>query len=473
MDPSNTEASGEDAGNVNNDSSSTISLIQFDSRTSLIDISSAPTNGGIRSEPEMVQLPASAPTPAMNAAPSNVSTNASTSNIPLPLTPTKVPGSVPRYDLFDPPVEGHPEFRDERPEFMLPVERPTNLTLKGRVLQKLRGRDGTEFNDQYGEYVGDEWFEEGHDGEWYIPFRKEDFPSEFEQVSVHGTRSTDISPVLSPFHYLEEPHANISRGKMDNSIGLAHGKSLTRKKSTHMRGKSVRRRGPAPPTKLMTNWTKTKFYLLFINIFMFLFGVAGIVLYIMTFLSMYTHADIITMAYLPQVILFTVCTTLAFINSLVGFIGIYFSNRRFLSLWALLMWVIFGTCAAIGYVSYRYARWTLIEKLYNRWSHDFTNADRLLVQNEFNCCGFNNPFVLPALSAQCYALTDLPGCRNQFYNFSSFFLQTSWTASFICLVPIGLWLWSSLVFSNRINNHFNYIKAPKIKLWQGPPESKR
>ena len=67
--------------------------------------------------------------------------------------------------------------------------------------------------------------------------------------------------------------------------------------------------------------------------------------------------------------------------ALLGYCGILKQSRKVLSIYAVLLWPLFGLLTSIGYICYRRRNVSLYQKLKFSWINEYTRDDRLVIQN--------------------------------------------------------------------------------------------
>ncbi|ORX97923.1 hypothetical protein K493DRAFT_215191, partial [Basidiobolus meristosporus CBS 931.73] len=137
------------------------------------------------------------------------------------------------------------------------------------------------------------------------------------------------------------------------------------------------------------------------------------------------------------------------------------NNRRILTIWALILWVIFILIAVVGYLAYKRQLWNLRAKLGHQW-RSFGYQERLIIQNNLHCCGFKGPFDHAALSNKCYLRSLLPGCMGKYYRFSDRTLKLLYISAFSLLIPQLYVIFVSILCANHVNNRFNKSPPPSL-----------
>ncbi|KAF9348480.1 hypothetical protein BGX34_002460 [Mortierella sp. NVP85] len=105
----------------------------------------------------------------------------------------------------------------------------------------------------------------------------------------------------------------------------------------------------------------------------------------------------------------------------------------------------------IGYIAFRRAKNHLRAHLKDEWIHSYTREQRLLVQRNLKCCGYQAPSYYGEYDLRCFPMTNLPGCQHKYNLYEDKLLTTCWNASFI-LVPFQLFVMiAALLCSNHVD----------------------
>ncbi|KAG8714439.1 hypothetical protein FRC09_017638 [Ceratobasidium sp. 395] len=113
-----------------------------------------------------------------------------------------------------------------------------------------------------------------------------------------------------------------------------------------------------------------------------------------------------------------------------------------------------------GYSSYRRAAFALPNKLDQAWSQKWGDEDRMILQYSFHCCGYWSPEHEASLSPLCYPRTLLPGCKARVLHFERMSLRRYYTWVF-SLVPLHvLNIVTAVLCSNHVNRLFGKGLTP-------------
>ncbi|ORZ03192.1 hypothetical protein BCR43DRAFT_466609 [Syncephalastrum racemosum] len=214
--------------------------------------------------------------------------------------------------------------------------------------------------------------------------------------------------------------------------------------------------------KRRQRWTSQKWCLLATNTVLFCYGLAILVLSVLTFLKFYLRADVVIVGEKTLLLLVTVAGSLCLFTSVVGYFGTMLNHRPALTLYNLLLWACFGVIAAIGYSSYRKNKWNIEGKLSYQWHYGLTPGGRARIQTNLHCCGYKDFTDFHQNSNKCFPRTLLPGCRFKYQQFTKQALTACYIAAF-ALVPLHLMvLISALLCSNHVNRKFGKSLPPKL-----------
>ncbi|KDR67334.1 hypothetical protein GALMADRAFT_147136 [Galerina marginata CBS 339.88] len=216
-----------------------------------------------------------------------------------------------------------------------------------------------------------------------------------------------------------------------------------------------------PQGKGRLRWNKFKWILFFTNTLMMFYSLAALVVCLLTWFDVWTHADVIRVGNRPELILSTIAACIGIFTSLIGYAGILLNNRGFLAWYTFLTWVTFAFLVTPGYVTYRRRTFNLEGKINAQWSRTLGSEGRLRVQNQLQCCGYFSPFVEATISQTCYARTILDGCKGPYLKFERFILERWYSAAFI-LVPLQIAaMLAGLLCSNHVTYRFGKGMMPE------------
>ena len=157
----------------------------------------------------------------------------------------------------------------------------------------------------------------------------------------------------------------------------------------------------------------------------------------------------------------TLAAVVGLFTSMIGWAGILLNNRSFLAIYTLLTWVTFGLLVIPGYITYKKHTFNLQGKINAQWSQSLSTADRLIIQNELQCCGYYDPYEEATVSATCYSRTVLPGCKGPYLDFERVALKKFYIVVF-SLVPLQIAIMvAGLLCSNHVTYRFGKGMMPK------------
>ncbi|KAK9721876.1 hypothetical protein K7432_003105 [Basidiobolus ranarum] len=220
---------------------------------------------------------------------------------------------------------------------------------------------------------------------------------------------------------------------------------------------------PKKPKK----WTPSKWILLFSNTVLMAMGIVGLVLSLSTWYKLYLRAEVVLIVSHSTVILLTTVSSCAVAIAIMGYFGVFFNNRKILTIYTVLLWPMMGGIASIGYVTYKFSLWHLQSKLDHRWS-DYSQEEIRHLQANLHCCGFENTNDRAEITNKCNpgGLTKLSGCRYKLTNFVANTLKITYITAFSFLIPHLFVLFSALLCSNHITEKFGTEPAPKLNYHQ-------
>ncbi|KAF8978725.1 hypothetical protein BGZ46_006207 [Entomortierella lignicola] len=198
-------------------------------------------------------------------------------------------------------------------------------------------------------------------------------------------------------------------------------------------------------------WTKSKWLLLFSAILLLGYSSAAFAIAFGYFDGRYDHA-VVVMEFHGNLVYITLFgSALGIFCALLGLVGIFRESRLLLSFYSLLLWPVFGLYVSVGYIAFRRAKNHLRAHLRDEWVHGYTRKQRLIVQRNLKCCGYQDPTWFGEYDLRCFPMINLPGCQHKYNLYEEKLLSTCWTASF-ALVPFQLFVMIvALLCSNHVN----------------------
>ncbi|KAF9558886.1 hypothetical protein CPC08DRAFT_536637 [Agrocybe pediades] len=247
------------------------------------------------------------------------------------------------------------------------------------------------------------------------------------------------------------------KGKMDDDDGLR----MPKRGGGTDAFRSGEARMENGPGRTKLRWTKFKWIIFVTNTLMFLYSIAALIVCLLVWFDVWTHADVLRVGNRPELILSTIAASVGIITSVIGFAGILMNNRTFLAIYTFLTWITFAFLVVPGYVTYRRRTFNLEGKINAQWSRELGPIGRLRVQSQLQCCGYFSPFVEATISQTCYARSILPGCKKPYLDFERFVLKKWYTASFV-LVPFQIAaMVAGLLCSNHVTHRFGKGMMPE------------
>ncbi|ORX79950.1 hypothetical protein K493DRAFT_243177 [Basidiobolus meristosporus CBS 931.73] len=216
------------------------------------------------------------------------------------------------------------------------------------------------------------------------------------------------------------------------------------------------------PNPSFRGWTRPKWILILGYTVIFVFAVTALVASMMTWFRAYLRAEVFVTGNKTILVITTVTSIMTVVNCLMAFCGILMNNRKLLTVCAFILWPLFAMTASVGYLGYKRLLWNLRAKLGSQW-RSFSYNERLTIQNNLHCCGFQGPLDHPAVSNKCYMRSLLPGCLGKYYRFNSQSLNIAYVVSFSLLLPHLLLIFAAVLFSNHIDDKWNRDPPPACK----------
>ncbi|KAI9228588.1 MAG: hypothetical protein DHS80DRAFT_30605 [Piptocephalis tieghemiana] len=177
--------------------------------------------------------------------------------------------------------------------------------------------------------------------------------------------------------------------------------------------------------------------------------------------TMATWENAVTMVTTDRnlLIIITTASLATLLCACFGFYATLSERRALLAWWCVLLWVCLGLITSVGYYAYKRQLWNLRAKLGHQWK-EFGDNERLTIQDNLNCCGFQGPLDHAAESAKCYTRSLLPGCLGKLYRFTHKSLTASFTAAFT-IIPLHVaGIFISLLCANHVNPNFGRRPRP-------------
>ncbi|KAI8601595.1 hypothetical protein EDD21DRAFT_374060 [Dissophora ornata] len=155
------------------------------------------------------------------------------------------------------------------------------------------------------------------------------------------------------------------------------------------------------------------------------------------------HGNLIYIAFFGSIV--------GILTALVGLVGVFRENRIWLSWYSLMLWPVFALYVSVGYIAFRRAKNHLRAHLKDEWMHSYSREQRLLVQRNLKCCGYQDPTWYGEYDLRCFPMINLPGCQHKYNLYEDRLLSICWTVSF-SLVPFQLFVMvAALLCSNHVD----------------------
>ncbi|KAG0048961.1 hypothetical protein BGZ83_006171 [Gryganskiella cystojenkinii] len=220
----------------------------------------------------------------------------------------------------------------------------------------------------------------------------------------------------------------------------------------------------------LTSWTKSKFLLLLANTLLLAYSVGCTMVMVMSWKGVkwtkpYLDSGIMIIANHNLLYLMMVTAPFGIFIALVGYIGIFAQSRKVLTIYAILLWPLFGLITSIGYICYRRLHIQLYQKLKFSWINEYTRDDRLVIQNALSCCGYRSLGDYPSYDLHCFPRAPLPSCENLFLQYQQELLSNTSSAAFILLPVQLLVMVVALLCSNHIDRLYRTAHPITPKLY--------
>ncbi|KAI9232377.1 MAG: Tetraspanin family-domain-containing protein [Podila humilis] len=198
-------------------------------------------------------------------------------------------------------------------------------------------------------------------------------------------------------------------------------------------------------------WTRSKWMLLFSSLLMLGYSVAVLVVAVGYQSGRFENAEV-AVEFHSKIIHLAMAASIAGIaTAAVGLYGIVRENRVWLSWYTFLLWPVFALYVAVGYEAFKGTQSNRRARLRNAWTNTYTREQRLLVQKNLKCCGFQDPSYFGAYDLRCFPMTNLPGCQHKYNQYEYNLLTSCWTYSF-SIAPVQLFVMVvALLCSNHVD----------------------
>ncbi|KAF8929170.1 hypothetical protein BGZ47_001235 [Haplosporangium gracile] len=199
-------------------------------------------------------------------------------------------------------------------------------------------------------------------------------------------------------------------------------------------------------------WTGSKWLLLFSALL--LLGYSAVILYTtLTYILQKAPKSSVVMEFHSNLVYLSLAgSVFGIASALVGLVGIFRENRIWLSYYTIVLWPGFALYVAVGYIAFRRAKQHLRAHIKDEWINEYTREQRLLVQHNLFCCGFQDSTNFAEYDMRCFPMTTLPDCEHKYSLFEKDLLTSLWTWSFT-VAPLHLFVMVvALLCSNHVNN---------------------
>ncbi|KAF9126587.1 hypothetical protein BGW39_006508, partial [Mortierella sp. 14UC] len=174
-------------------------------------------------------------------------------------------------------------------------------------------------------------------------------------------------------------------------------------------------------------WTRSKWILLFSTLLLLGYSGAIFGLSLSYIIGKAADSPVVMEFHSNLVYLSFAGSVFGIASALVGLVGIFKENRIWLSYYTIVLWPVFALYVAVGYIAFRRAKQHLRAHIKEEWISTYSRDQRLIVQHNLSCCGFQDPTYYAAYDMRCFPMTTLPGCQHKYSLFEKDFLTTLWT----------------------------------------------
>ncbi|KAK0544552.1 hypothetical protein OC846_005301 [Tilletia horrida] len=311
-------------------------------------------------------------------------------------------------------------------------------------------------------------------------------PSSSAQQNAGGGWASGRMGYLLGFHDGDDDRTQLGHGRPseyghgDETMGLRQQNQP--QSAQHSRMDSAGR--PRPKRRRRARWNPFKWAMVIANLVLTVYAMAALFATLLTWANIFENAatvrvgnrtELICEYLAPSIfvldlteatldfddIVGTVAAGLCFAAAVIGWCGILLNNRAFLSIYTIVLWIAFIFIMAPGYITFKRRTFNLEGKINQQWSRRLSVSDRLVIQDELNCCGYYSPFVLASASGRCYARSMLPGCKGRYLRFQRTALEYFYICAFGIVGPHLLIITVALLCSNHVTYRFGKGLTPE------------
>ncbi|KAG0201765.1 hypothetical protein BGX28_005510 [Mortierella sp. GBA30] len=198
-------------------------------------------------------------------------------------------------------------------------------------------------------------------------------------------------------------------------------------------------------------WTKSKWILLLSAILLLLYSVAVFVVSLGYMLGKFELAPVVIEFHGNLLKLALSGSVFGIACALIGLVGVFREDRTWLSWYTTLLWPGFAIYISVGYIAFRRVKSHLRAHLKDEWLHSYTREQRLIVQRNLKCCGYQDPTYYGEYDLRCFPMINLPGCQHKYNKYEYELLTTCWTIAF-SIMPFQLFVMiTALLCSNHVD----------------------
>ncbi|KAF9549415.1 hypothetical protein EC957_003804 [Mortierella hygrophila] len=198
-------------------------------------------------------------------------------------------------------------------------------------------------------------------------------------------------------------------------------------------------------------WTRSKWILLFSAVLLLGYSAALFAVCLGYMLGHFEYSTVVMEFHSNIIYLALGGSIIGILTAIVGLIGIFKENRIWLSWYTIILWPVFAIYISVGYIAFRRAKNHLRVHLKDEWIHSYSREQRLLVQRQLKCCGFQDSLSYGEYDLRCFPMINLPGCLHKYNLYEDNVLTTAWTISF-SIAPVQLFVMiAALMCSNHVD----------------------
>ncbi|KAF9955660.1 hypothetical protein BGZ65_003253 [Modicella reniformis] len=272
------------------------------------------------------------------------------------------------------------------------------------------------------------------------------------------TSQSSMEPSSVGSLYGRENNNSLSLTNRNSNLGSDQGYEVTQSDLTleglserwHTYQETMKKRYAEVP--FYRRWTKSKWILLFSALLLLGYSCAVFAISLGYILDKFELAAVAIEFHSSLIYLSLSASIMGIACSLIGLVGIFQENRIWLSWYTTLLWPAFALYVSVGYIAFRRVKNHLRAHIKDDWIHSYTRDQRLVVQRNLKCCGYQDPSYYGEYDLRCFPMINLPGCQHKYNLYEHNLLTTCWTYAF-SIVPVQLFVMiSALLCANHVDD---------------------